>query len=407
MSTLYHLLRLPVHQYRRFSTLSRAAKVSHDERWRRSGLLKETFPISRICDFLVEDIVGACVEAGTGLIDSLLDSVVDEILRCELATSSHWDSFSGLSDSPQPTSLHDLFRPFFGYSVECNLSHDIPKESYTVETYSGTPKQASSFAYEFPTALYNQPASDHVVTHKTYGSTIQGCTYQPQKVLSPIEVSVSTSYTREKRAISETKEGFESGRLRKPEDVRVQVPECDLTKITSSDTKIIIPFTSKARSGTSSKLSSSPRETSGADLNGDLSSVGLYLDGNSCNKNEYQEDSRVASNPKNKTSESSASLQGKYDRASPKGEENAAFFSQNLTKSKSDEDTCFIKPNSSTPRHATRRNPLSYDFVPSLTSTSVPDISTPDITVSTSSNSPRPMTISENYEDDFEAFDES
>lgn len=103
IASTYQTLRLPVEQYRRLLADSRTTEAAHEERWRRGGLASNTIFLSRLCDWLAEEIVDSCIETGTNLIDCFSNDIIDELFRHELVTSpcSPWDSFSGLAGSPQ------------------------------------------------------------------------------------------------------------------------------------------------------------------------------------------------------------------------------------------------------------------------------------------------------------------
>lgn len=100
--------------------MGKAAESAHSERWKAIGLLKDApngVSVPLVCDWLADEIVEACIQAGARAIESLSDDLVDELIRHELGTStSSWGSnsfeeFCQAASFKEPTRLHDILAP--------------------------------------------------------------------------------------------------------------------------------------------------------------------------------------------------------------------------------------------------------------------------------------------------------
>ncbi|CDS41022.1 conserved hypothetical protein [Echinococcus multilocularis] len=205
ITSTYQTLRLPVEQYRRLLADSRTTEAAHEERWRRGGLASNTIFLSRLCDWLAEEIVDSCIETGTNLIDSFSNDIIDELFRHELVTSpcSPWDSFSGLAGSPQlqQTSILQRLLPHAPSEAPIELNQHKASSGKcfahqdSTERKILTLKHGSCSTTESERPPHTQPsAEDCVATQETRKSVLQPLVYQPQNALSPIEEVSASSF---------------------------------------------------------------------------------------------------------------------------------------------------------------------------------------------------------------------
>ncbi|KAM7540991.1 hypothetical protein Aperf_G00000037051 [Anoplocephala perfoliata] len=400
----YRTLRLPVEQHQKFLTRRRTAEVAQANRWSQSDLLSscnsgENIDLIQLCDWLAEEIVDTCIEANANLIDSLSNGVIDELLHNELAisASSSWSSFSGLARSPQPREPSSVNQPLPSNS---KTHHSI--ESKTMKT---------------ATKLKDDPV------HK---SELQQPSQTTPKMISPIAeliapANVLTPQKKDRQIASDS-------------DSTEQAPEIKLTNANSSvhepmiagDGSLVEESVAECSKGKSNQQSverfSTPEEM--RLKNSESDTMPHKLTGRQQSIKSASEDSdtsipsRVSSRKGSELSEEKSSLQD--DSISFR---NKAPMATNRSQSPdSKKSTLPSIPNDSplitsdglsTPKPVTLHNRVfSLDLITSLTSSSIPDIDTPDVSISSSNGTIQEDNASPSsagapschvYEDDFES----
>lgn len=526
ITSTYQTLRLPVEQYRRLLTDSGTTEAAHEERWRRRELPSNTTFLSRLCDWLAEEIVDSCVEAIANLIDCFSNDVIDGLFRHELVTSSSspWESFNGLAESPQlrqTSSLQRLLMPLPSEApVELNQQEVISGKCFSNQEPEGreepTQKDGGYSTTKPARVQCTQPLEeDRVVTQETRTSVLQLPVCQPQNALSPIEevstVSFSTSKAEPNRsktrkdgserffegsfpalAVESALEGtclnaspygyvtenecardssfdaassldqciYDEGvieenvtmhcssggplqtnieNLSTLKDVRVQTTEstvcppqlihADTLASTSSNAKTSIPVecgTPPDTSARSNSIHTSSNSRKHLELREGLcmssSSVlaSITADEESfCSKHRKRYD--IVPESESSSKETSLGPQSKCNRVPISDGQEMCVFPRESSRLQSTQNDRSVTPpvtseGLSSPKPVElHQKPHSLDLVSSFTDTSVPDISTPDVAISTNSETLQPKTLPVsdttvsviknygNYEEDFES----
>ncbi|VDD79800.1 unnamed protein product [Mesocestoides corti] len=146
--SIYEVLRLPIGVHRRLLEGNKIARTTHEEHWRQVGLqlgAPESFFVPIVFDRLTDEIVDSCIEAGARAIESLFDNIIDELVHFELRTSSSCGSCSNVDmcQSPvrQPSNLDPLLAPapeiVFDYNRLNELSHDRIHTNFLIDEEAG------------------------------------------------------------------------------------------------------------------------------------------------------------------------------------------------------------------------------------------------------------------------------
>lgn len=390
-------------------TIRRTAEVAHANRWNQSDLLssynsEENIALIQLCDRLAEEIVDSCIKASVNLVDSLADEVIDELLHNELAisASSSWSSFSSLAVSPQPRGPSNANQfiaspppnPKTHHLTESKTLESAPKpredpmhKSKLQKPTRTTPKMISQAAGLITPAntSTSQKTDCQVVTGGDSAVQVPeirsdtACSSDHESMIagdgSSIEEGVATECSNEN---SKQRSGE---RFSTPEEVRLK-----------NSGSVIMPH----------KLTGSQQSIEAASGDSDIP-----IHSRVSNRKGYEPYGKQSS-----LQDNSVPLDSKDPAATSRPR--SSYSQKSSAFSNTPNDSPLTTSDSlSTPKPVTIHNRVfSLDLVTSLTSSSIPEIDTPDVSTSSSNGtiqknntSPRSASgpSSHVYEDDFES----